>query len=101
MIVTIRMLAIQKNIEETGTPDRIRKLQQAGELGVDLASKLLIAYHDFLRIKLSAETAGKGNERDGFYLDREEITHDDEGCLKQGLDALFNLQRIVYQNVES
>jgi len=101
MVVTLRMLSIQKNIEETATPDRIRKLQQAGELGVDLASKLLNAYHDFQRIKLSAETEDKGNERDGFYLDREEISHYDEGRLKQGLDTLFNLQRIVYQNVES
>jgi signal-transduction protein with cAMP-binding, CBS, and nucleotidyltransferase domain len=100
MVVTIRMMAIQKSISETATSDRISKLLAAGELGVDLAAKLLKAYHDFHRIKLSAEVAHKGNEQDGFYLEREEISHDDEVCLKQGLDALFNLQRIVYQNVE-
>ncbi|GAM08983.1 putative nucleotidyltransferase substrate binding domain protein [Geobacter sp. OR-1] len=101
MVVTVRMLAIQNNLMETATPDRIRKLQQAGVLGVDLAAKLLQAYHDFFRIKLAAEAAGKGSERDGFFLEREEIPHEDEICLKQGLDALFNLQRIVYQNVEA
>lgn len=101
MVITIRMLTIQKNIAETATPDRIRKLQGSGELGVDLAAKLLRAYQDFHRIKLISEVAGKGNDRDGFYLDREEISPQDESCLKQGLDALFNLQRIVYQNVES
>jgi signal-transduction protein with cAMP-binding, CBS, and nucleotidyltransferase domain len=101
MVVTIRMLTIQKNLEETATPDRIKTLQTVGELGVDLASKLLKAYQNFHRIKLSAEVTGKGNDRDGFFLDREEISHDDESYLKQGLDALFNLQRIVYQNVEA
>ncbi|MBT0663463.1 hypothetical protein KI809_04030 [Geobacter pelophilus] len=100
MVVTIRMMAIQKAISDTATSDRISKLLAAGELGVDLAAKLLKAYHDFHRIKMSAEVAHKGNEQDGFYLEREEISHDDEICLKQGLDALFNLQRIVYQNVE-
>jgi signal-transduction protein with cAMP-binding, CBS, and nucleotidyltransferase domain len=101
MVVTLRMLAIQQNIVERSTPDRIRRLQQLGELGVDQAARLLHTYQDFLRIKLTAEVASKGNEQKGFYLDREDISHFDEACLKQGLDALFNLQRIVYQNVES
>lgn len=101
LVVTIRMLAIQKNLVEASTFNRIKRLQTSGDLGVDLAAKLLKAYHDFHRIKLAAEVAGKGSEREGFYLDREEISHDDESCLKQGLDALFNLQRIVYQNVEA
>lgn len=101
LVVTIRMLAIQKKLEQTSTPDRIRGLLNAGELGVDLASKLLMAYHDFHRIQLAAEVAGKGSEKEGFYLVREEIPPDDENCLKQGLEAIFNLQRIVYQNVEA
>lgn len=101
MVVTLRMLAIQKGIGETSTPDRIRKLQYAGELGVDLATRLLNTYKDFLRIKLFEELSGKGREKEGFYLDSEDLSRFDESCLKQGLDAIFSLQRIVYQNVES
>jgi signal-transduction protein with cAMP-binding, CBS, and nucleotidyltransferase domain len=97
---TARMMSYRVGITDIYTPNRIKRLMQVGELGIDLATKLLMAYHDFARIKFGLEVNGSGSERDGLFLERNNISHDDEICLKLGLDALFNLQRIVYQSVE-
>ncbi len=101
LVLTARILAIRAGISATSTPDRIRLLLDAGELGVTQTTKLLRAYHDFITIKVQLEITGKGGERFGFYFEPDEITHDQELSLRQGLDALFNLQRIVYQSVEA
>jgi signal-transduction protein with cAMP-binding, CBS, and nucleotidyltransferase domain len=101
MVLTIRILAIRAGILATSTPERIRLLLEAGELGVTQTAKLLRAYYDFIKIKVLLEIDGKGGERFGFYFEPDEMAHDQELSLKQGLDALSNLQRIVYQSVEA
>ncbi len=100
LVLTVRILSIRAGISSTSTPERIRLLLEAGELGVSQTANLLRAYHDFIKIKVQLEISGKGGERFGFYFEPDELSHDQELSLKQGLDALFNLQRIVYQSVE-
>lgn len=101
LVLTIRILAIRAGISATSTPERIKLLLEAGELGVTQTANLLKAYHDFIKIKVQLEITGKGGERFGFYFEPDEITDEQELSLRQGLDALFNLQRIVYQSVEA
>jgi signal-transduction protein with cAMP-binding, CBS, and nucleotidyltransferase domain len=101
LVATIRMLAIRSGISASSTPERIKSLVDTGELGVDQATKLLQGYHNFLRLKIFAEISGKLADKDGFFINHEDMVEDEEEKLIQGLDALFNLQRILFQSVEA
>ena len=101
LVQTIQVLSVRSPRTATETVDRIRQLQEAGDINVDLSGKLLRAYHEFTRRKLILEVGGIGNEPTGFYFDPHELSHEEESRFKQGLEAVFSLQRIVLQGVEA
>jgi CBS domain-containing protein len=96
LTMSIRMLAINHGIEKTGTIDRIKALLNGGHLNVELADRLLKAYQEFFtqKIRLEMGTGGKG--KGSLYLDPETLSPEDEQRLKNGLEAVVNLQKIVY-----
>jgi signal-transduction protein with cAMP-binding, CBS, and nucleotidyltransferase domain len=99
LTMSIRMLAIHHDIEKTGTIDRIKGLLNSGHLNVELADRLLKAYHEFFTLKIRLEAGGGGKGKNNLYLDPETLSPDDAQRLKNGLEAAVNLQKIVYQSV--
>ncbi|ACM20028.1 nucleotidyltransferase DUF294, putative [Geotalea daltonii FRC-32] len=97
LLINVRILAVHHSLVETGTVERIKGLVNAGHLGVDLADRLLKAYHLFAgyRIKQSMEAEDyKVNE---LYLNPDELGEEEAFLFKSGLEAVINLQKIVYQ----
>lgn len=92
----VRLLAIKHGIEATGTVERTKELLSRGHISVELADRLLEACHNFFcqKIRLEIEQSGKG--KNGWYLAPEALAADGEQQLKSGLEAVVNLQKIVY-----
>lgn len=92
LVMNIRMLAIRNGIWETGSLARLARLLEEGEISVDLAERLIRAYHDFARLNIQQEADGG----EGGLLDPEALSPEDGHALKDGIDALVSLQKLVY-----
>lgn len=97
LVMNIRILAVHYGLMETGTIDRIKTLLNNGRLGVDLADRLLKAYHVFTSQRIRLELKADINAPHDFYLDPDQLSEDEEYLVKGGLEAVVNLQKIVYQ----
>jgi len=95
LLANVRVLAIRYGIAETNTIARIKMLLDGGHLDVDLADRLLRAWHEITRQKVLLEVAGKGGGEE-YFINPEPLTEEVVESLKSGLEALSNLQRIVY-----
>lgn len=95
LVGNVRVIAIKCEVRATNTVERIREIMEAGALTVELAERLLLAFHDFTRHKLALEA--KQREK-GVWLDVAGLDSREEDTLKAGLEALVSLQRIVYQS---
>lgn len=99
LISSVRLLAICRESVGTGTVERIRSLQDTGKLSVDLAERLLDAWHTFLRLQLRNEAAGV--PADGCrFVDVNALPPEEQQHLKAALDTVEQLQLIVYQTLE-
>ncbi|GFE56195.1 putative nucleotidyltransferase substrate binding domain-containing protein [Geobacter sp. AOG1] len=94
LVENIRILAVRAGLPETATVERIKSLLGRGELDVDLSQRLLRAYHDFVSQKLRLEIRRNG---EGAFFKPEELDEAKIESLKEGVEAVVNLQRIVYQ----
>jgi CBS domain-containing protein len=94
LIMNVRVLAIGSGLAETSTVDRVKGLVTAGNLGVDLAERLLKAFHVFARQKIISSSAGV---MEGVFIKPEKLSEEEEQLFKYGLEAVVNVQRIVYQ----
>lgn len=94
LVENIRILTVRAGLPETATVERIKSLLGRGELDVDLSQRLLRAYHDFVSQKLRLEIRRNG---EGAFLKPEELDETEVESLKEGMEAVVNLQRIVYQ----
>lgn len=92
LVLNVRVLAARHGITETNTPARLKLLLEGGHLSIELAERLLRAYHGITGMKV-ALALDSGTP----YLNPENLSPDEEHILKSGIDALVNLQRIVYQ----
>lgn len=98
MTMGIRMLAMIHGIERTGTIDRIKGLLAGGQLDVELADRLLKAYHEFFTLKITMEMGTSIKGKNSLYLAPGLLSPNDEQRLKNGLEAVMTLQKIVYQH---
>jgi CBS domain-containing protein len=96
LITNVRVLAINGALHETSTIARIKGLQERGHLSVDLTEKLLFAYHDFTRLKLSRQLSGGCDKESACFIARQALTEDEELRLRTGLEAVADLEKIVY-----
>ena len=96
LMENIRIMAVLADVPTTANVGRIKELLGKGHLGVDLSQRLLRAYHDFTTLKLKAEMRRAGGG-DGVFLKPEELNERELDSLKDGMEAVVNLQRIVYQ----
>ncbi len=95
LLANVRVLAIGYGIAETSTIARLKMLLDGGHLDVDLADRLLRVWHEIIRQKVLLEVAGKGGGED-YFVNPEQLAEEEVESLKSGLEALSNLQRIVY-----
>ena len=96
LITNVRMLAIEYGLAETGTIARIRGLQNGGRLSVELAERLLRAYHEFTRLKLLRQIGGGCETEQTCYIKPEELAEDEDRQLRNGLEAVSDLEKIAY-----
>jgi signal-transduction protein with cAMP-binding, CBS, and nucleotidyltransferase domain len=96
LITNVRVLAINGALHETSTIARIKALQERGQFSVDLTEKLLFAYHDFTRLKINRQLAGGCDREIACFIARQELTEDEEFRLRTGLEAVADLEKIVY-----
>jgi signal-transduction protein with cAMP-binding, CBS, and nucleotidyltransferase domain len=96
LVTNVRMLAIGAGLHETGTIARIKGLQAAGHLSVELTERLLRAYHDFTRLKVGRQLAYGCEDGQGRFIDPRALTADEEERLRSGLEAVAGLEKIAY-----
>lgn len=96
LVTNIRMLTINCALHETSTIDRIKGLQERGHLDVDLTERLLLAYHDFTRLKVIRQLAGGCEDEGACFIDPQGLTADEESRLRNGLEAVTGLEKIAY-----
>lgn len=95
LLANVRVLAIRYGIAETNTIARVKMLLDGGHFDVDLADRLLRAWHEITRQKVLLEVAGKGGGEE-YFVNPEQLNEEVVESLKSGLEALSKLQRIVY-----
>jgi hypothetical protein len=81
---------------ETSTIGRIKGLQLAGRLSVELSERLLFAYHEFIRRKVLLQIGEGCDSERACFIKPHEL---DEGVmtkLRTGLEAVADLEKIAY-----
>lgn len=98
MVAAIRILTVRFDVPESSTADRIRGLLHRGHIDVDLAERLLYAYHNFHRHCIVRELEQDGRRDGRGYVDIEKLTEDEELEIKGSLEAVSSLQKIIYSS---
>lgn len=98
LVATVRVMSLMAGITETNTAKRIKLLVDAGRLDVDMAERLLQAYHDFYRLKIQIEVEDGADASAGFVT-VEHLSEQDEEKLRSGLETVVNLEKIIYSMV--
>ena len=94
LICNVRLLALKCGVTSTNTVERIKGIMERGDLPVELAERLLLAFHHFSAQKIKVEL--KRGET-GVWLDIDQLSNAEEQALRAGLETLVTLQRIAYQ----
>ena len=97
LINAVRILAVHEGIIETATTARIWSLLKSGSLSVNLANRLLAAFHNFIRYQTELELQPDGNGKRFFNPDA--FGDDARELFKDGLEDIGTLQRLVYQQI--
>ncbi len=96
LINNLRMMALECGLTETGTIARVKGLQLGGHLSVELADRLLRAYHEFMRLKILRQIReGCENERT-CYINPQDLSENEGQRLRTGLEAVTDLEKIAY-----
>ncbi len=96
LVLNVGVLSVAAGVRAAGTVDRIKRLLEAGRLDVALAERLLMAFHEFGRHMVLQEMAGVGNG--GLYLNPDELAESDRQRVRDALEAVVNLQKIISQS---
>lgn len=95
LVANVRIMTVRFDIQETGTTERIRGLLYQGRIDVELAERLLRAWHCFCRHAVQGDITG----RNGILIDTEGFGDDAEHELHTSLEAVGSLQKIVYSSI--
>lgn len=95
-----RIFAIASGITATATVARIKGILARENLGVALADRLLIAYHDFTKtlIELELDLPETGTD-EALFFNPEQLAEVDRERFRDGLEAVTTLQRLAYQQL--
>lgn len=89
LVANVRVLTVRFDVPETGTMERIRGLLAGARIDVDLAERLLHAWHAF----------GRYAVEEGGFVAPGELAETELDELKWGLEAVGSLQKIVHSSV--
>jgi signal-transduction protein with cAMP-binding, CBS, and nucleotidyltransferase domain len=97
---SISALALLKRLETMETPRRIRELLWRRDLNVDMAERLLQAWHTLHELRLVRERQAQADwtDRAPLHLDIEELDLAGQDALRESLEAIGNIQRHVGLN---
>lgn len=97
LVMNVRVLTIASGLRVTGTVARIKGLLEEGRLDVALAERLLMAFHEFGRHLARLEMAAD-RRNGGMYLNPDDLAETDRQKVKDGMEAVVNLQKIIFQS---
>jgi signal-transduction protein with cAMP-binding, CBS, and nucleotidyltransferase domain len=97
---SVSALSLLKRLETAATPQRIRELLWRRELNVDMAERLLQAWHTFQELRLIRERAVHPEWPNAapLYLNIEQLNVAEQEALRESLEAVGNIQRHVGLN---
>ena len=97
---SVSALSLLKRLETKATPQRIRELLWRRELNVDMAERLLQAWHTFHELRLIRERAVHPDWPNAapLYLNIEQMNVAEQEALRESLEAVGNIQRHVGLN---
>lgn len=98
LIANIRLLAVKYGVLETGTIKRVRELLSRGHLNVDIAEKVLLAYHEIARQKIFMQIRGEEHSAGQLFFNPEELPEAEALRFKSALETVSTLQRIVHSD---
>ena len=97
------VLALLKRLETMATPRRIRELLWRRELNVDMAERLLQAWHTLHELRLLREQAVQPDWSNAapLYLDVDGMSVNQQESLRESLEAVGTMQRHIGLNFSS
>jgi hypothetical protein len=97
---SLSALALLKRLETTATPARVRELLWRRELNVDMAERLLQAWHTLHELGLIREREVQPAWANGapLHLDIEQLSVAEQEILRESLEAIGNIQRHIGLN---
>ncbi|WP_224957665.1 putative nucleotidyltransferase substrate binding domain-containing protein [Geomonas subterranea] len=96
LVQLVRILALQAEVHEGGTLERVRQLLYRGALDVDLAERLLKALQCLMQLRIEGEIRSEGA---GAFANPEEFSMELDARLRSALEAVLSLQKIAYQRL--
>lgn len=93
-----RVLSLACDCEETSFNGRIKSILDAGNIGVALADRLLIAGQEFMRERVRLELLDAHGE-DGLFLDPDDLDSEATERFRSGLEDITTLQRLIHQQM--
>lgn len=96
LVMTVRILAVSAGITARGTLQRIEALLEKGVLTVELAERLLKAFHCLMQGRMASEIrSGAG----GAFRNPEEFDVAEDERVRTSVETVLNLQKIAYQRM--
>ena len=96
LVQLVRILALQAEVHEGGTLERIRQLLYRGAMDVELAERLLKALQCLMQLRIEGEIRSEGA---AAFANPEEFDMALDARLRSALEAVLNLQKIAYQKL--
>ena len=94
LVMNICVLAVRHGVTVTNTIERIRTLLNRGELTVDLAERLMRAYHEISRHRIAGQLGENGAK--GIFLNPEELSDEVGQRFRSALESVASLQKYVH-----
>jgi CBS domain-containing protein len=99
LVTMVRFQAVSGGITETGTLERIRVLMRQGALDVELGKRLLQGGLEIFRLMVLLEVQENSGQGDGVYLLPDSLTLSVEVALREALEAVTNLQKVIHSSM--
>jgi signal-transduction protein with cAMP-binding, CBS, and nucleotidyltransferase domain len=99
LVMNLRILAVNSNILETSTLQRIDKLEAARSFSPEFAAGLRAAYLLLTRLRIHLQIREmRGLQADSYFLDPKTLTAPQYEELRQALRRIEELQKIIHTN---
>jgi signal-transduction protein with cAMP-binding, CBS, and nucleotidyltransferase domain len=99
LVMNVRILAVNSNILETSTLQRIDKLESARSFSPEFAAGLRGAYLLLTRLRICLQIRElRGLQEDSYFLNPQTLTVQQQDELRQALRRIEELQKIIHTN---